>query len=102
MCIHMNTFVREASNSQSKSVDEVRAAFADSGVSIAEWARVNGFSSGLVYQVLEGRRICMRGQSYRIAVALGLKGGMPLDVAALSQLLCSDAHRVNTNQEAEM
>lgn len=60
---------------------------AESGVSIAEWARANGFSSGLVYQVLEGKRKCVRGQSYRIAVALGIKDGNPLNVTELSLLL---------------
>lgn len=58
-----------------------------SGVSLSEWARANGFSTGLVYQVLSGKRKCLRGQSFRIAVALGIKGGSPLDVEQLSQLL---------------
>lgn len=58
----------------------VRELFADAGMSVAEWARVQGFSTGLVYQVLEGRRKCMRGQSHRIAVALGLKEGLMLEM----------------------
>jgi gp16 family phage-associated protein len=52
-----------------------KALFEDAGISVAEWARTRGFSTGLVYQVLEGNRKCMRGQSHRIAVALGLKRG---------------------------
>lgn len=68
-------------------VQVIRDAIASSGVSIAEWARVNGFSSGLVYQVLEGRRKCVRGQSYRIAVALGIKEGNPVEVARLTEIL---------------
>ncbi len=71
----------------SKTPDEVRIEIAGSGVSVAEWARENKFSSGLVYQVLEGRRKCVRGQSYRIAIALGLKDGNPIDVTTLSKLL---------------
>lgn len=66
---------------------EIRAAFEESGVSVAEWARVNSFSTGLVYQVLEGRRQCVRGQSYRIAIALGLRHGIALDVSGLSDRL---------------
>lgn len=73
---------------------KIRDTIMVSGVSIAEWARANGFSCGLVYQVLDGRRRCVRGQSYRIAVALGLKPGKPLDVATLSRLLaCSGTTR---------
>lgn len=58
-----------------------------SGTSVAEWARVRGFSAGLVYQVLEGRRKCMRGQSHQIAVALGLKHGETLGLDELSRRL---------------
>lgn len=58
-----------------------------SGISVAEWARVRGFSTGLVYQVLEGNRKCMRGQSHRIALALGLKQGVAMDLAKLAEQL---------------
>lgn len=64
--------------------DQVRSVIERSGISIAEWARFNGFSTGLVYQILEGRRKCMRGQSYRIAVALGLQTGQPMAVKDLN------------------
>lgn len=66
---------------------QVKALFCDTGVSVAEWARVRGFSTGLVYQVLEGNRKCLRGQSHRIAVALGLKEGVMMDVMELSRRL---------------
>ena len=69
------------------SLAEVRALFEAGGVSVAEWARVNGFSSGLVYEVLRGQRKCIRGQSHQIAIALGLKSGQSLDVKAISRLL---------------
>lgn len=65
----------------------VRELFADTGISVAEWARVQGFSTGLVYQVLEGRRKCLRGQSHKIAVALGLKQGATMDLEELSRRL---------------
>jgi len=61
--------------------------FEISGTSVAEWARVKGFSAGLVYQVLEGKRKCVRGQSHQIAIALGLKEGECLAVDELSRRL---------------
>jgi gp16 family phage-associated protein len=64
-----------------------RQLFETNGLSIAEWARVRGFSSGLVYQVLDGRRRCVRGQSHRIAVALGLKVGGCAAVEEVDALL---------------
>lgn len=64
-----------------------RELFANNGISVAEWARVQGFSTGLVYQVLEGRRKCLRGQSHKIAVALGLKQGATMDLEELSRRL---------------
>lgn len=87
-CIHVHSFyILMTSYEHNHPWNRVRCTIAGSGISIAEWARANGFSCGLVYQVLEGRRKCLRGQSYRIAVALGIKPGQPLDVAALSRLL---------------
>lgn len=80
----------------------VRSVIVASGISIAEWARANGFSCGLVYQVLEGRRKCIRGQSYRIAVALGLRTGRPLDVATLSRLLAQGNAEKLTMQTREV
>lgn len=65
------------------SVKCVRAVFEDSGISVAEWARAKGFSTSLVYQVLEGRRKCLRGQSHQIAVALGIKQGSIVSVQEL-------------------
>jgi len=61
--------------------------FNESGLSVSEWARLRGFSSGLVYQVLDGKRKCMRGQSHQIAVALGLKPGSSMNVEELNTKL---------------
>ncbi len=52
---------------------DVKARFVAEGVSIAEWARANGFNRFMVYHVLRGDMTCRRGQAHRIAVALGLK-----------------------------
>lgn len=58
-----------------RTAEDVRAEFAARGIAISEWARENGFSATLVYQVLSGARRALRGQSHDIAVALGLKDG---------------------------
>ena len=43
------------------------------GVSIADWARENGFNVRTVYAVLHGELKAKRGVSHRIAVSPGLK-----------------------------
>lgn len=58
-----------------RTAEDVRAEFEARGIAISEWARQNGFSATLVYQVLSGARRALRGQSHDIAVALGLKEG---------------------------
>lgn len=52
---------------------QVREAFTAAGISVADWARQNHFSTPLVYAVLQGRNQASRGESHRIAVALGVK-----------------------------
>lgn len=54
-------------------VTRARAAFEASGTNVSEWARERGFSPKLVAMVLRGDRPCLRGESHRIALALGLK-----------------------------
>ncbi|MBK9236731.1 MAG: DNA-binding protein [Rhodoferax sp.] len=51
----------------------IRATFTSDGLSVADWARARNFSLPLVYAVLTGRSKGTRGESHRIAVALGLK-----------------------------
>jgi gp16 family phage-associated protein len=58
-----------------RTAKEVAQEFRSHGISIARWARHNGFSPALVYQVLQGRSTPARGQSHQIAVVLGLKEG---------------------------
>ncbi len=66
---------------------QVRETFELCGVPIAAWARSRGFSVDLVYQVLEGKRSCLRGQSHKIAVELGLKEGQIVSLEQLSKSL---------------
>jgi gp16 family phage-associated protein len=57
-------------------LDEARdRTFTRTGVSQAEWAREHDVNKTLVSQILSGQRKCLRGQSHRIAVLLGIKAG---------------------------
>lgn len=56
---------------------QIREEFVQRGVSIAAWARMKHFSAPLVYAVLDGRRQGLRGESAQIAMALGLRDGIP-------------------------
>ena len=58
-----------------RTADDVRAEFRHKGVSISSWAIANGYSTNLVFEVLAGRKKCIRGQAHNIAVSLGLKAG---------------------------
>lgn len=55
--------------------EEARAELKRKGVSISSWSLANGFSTNLVFEVLSGRKKCVRGQAHNIAVKLGLKDG---------------------------
>lgn len=59
--------------------DEARAEFKRMGVSVTAWALANGFSTNLVFEVLAGRKKCIRGQAHKVAVKLGLKEGTICD-----------------------
>lgn len=52
---------------------EVRNLFEVGGISVAEWSREHGFPSALVYRVLRGEAKCRRGETHKIAIALGIK-----------------------------
>ena len=56
-----------------RTIEEIRNEFSSRGIPVSEWARKEGFSPGLVHQVLSGRSKCVRGESHEIAVVLGLK-----------------------------
>lgn len=58
-----------------RTAEQIRADFQRKGVSISAWALANGFSTNLVFEVLAGRKKALRGQSHKIAVALGMKDG---------------------------
>ncbi len=55
------------------SAQVVKQQFVIHGVSIREWALARGYSVALVYSVLGGKNKATRGQSFRIAVELGMR-----------------------------
>lgn len=57
------------SNTPSGSLQQYR----DLGKTIAEWSADHGFNTKLVYAILRDERKCLRGESFRIAKALGMK-----------------------------
>jgi len=63
----------EAKNRVVISSEQVLQHFRQKGLTISDWAKENGFSQALVYAVINGKRKCLRGQSSRIALALGIK-----------------------------
>ncbi len=60
----------------SRTAEDVLSDFSFRGISVAEWARSNGFTPSLVYQVLRSSNIPARGKSHSIAVRLGMKDGL--------------------------
>lgn len=53
--------------------EQVQRWFSERGLMVSEWALERRFNPSLVYAVLHGRRKALRGRSFEIAVALGLK-----------------------------
>jgi gp16 family phage-associated protein len=62
-----------------RSATEARQWMHAEGLSVAAWAADRGFPAALVYAVISGRRKCLRGQSHRIAQALGMKPPTPTE-----------------------
>ena len=64
-----------AQTAAERTPEEARAELRRKGVSVTQWAVSNGFSPNLVFEVLANRRRPTRGQTHKIAVALGIKAG---------------------------
>jgi len=72
-----------------RTADQARAELKAKGVSITQWAIANRFSPNLVFEVLGGRKKCVRGQAHEIAIKLGLKAGeICNDPATALELTC--------------
>lgn len=52
---------------------EARQRLASQGLSVKEWAENNGLTPSTVYAVLNRQKKCLRGESHRAAVLLGIK-----------------------------
>ncbi len=52
---------------------DAKAEFRAQGMSIRAWAVGHGYSTSLVYGLLSGRIVGLRGRAHEVAIALGLK-----------------------------
>ena len=60
-----------------KTREQVKSEFARKGISVRAWAIANEFNPNLVHEILKSdKRKCLRGESHKIAVRLGLKQGV--------------------------
>ena len=74
LCIHVAVvYYCHGCQRMSKTADQVREEFRERGVAFTEWAKQNGFPLSAVNAVLIGHNKGYRGQSHKIAVALGMK-----------------------------
>ncbi|MHA3115766.1 helix-turn-helix domain-containing protein [Acinetobacter sp. ANC 4635] len=55
-----------------KTKEQVRKEFEQSRMTLSEWSLRHNFSRDLVYRILNTNRLPTRGESKRIAIALGL------------------------------
>lgn len=58
-----------------KTPGEVRDELRRKGITVAGWARKNGFRTQAVRRVLRGDARCHYGNAHKIAVMLGVKDG---------------------------
>lgn len=65
---------RQETNGQP--VNEALSRLREAGISIPEWSKANGFKAATVKAVLYGFTKGLRGESHRVAVALGVKDGV--------------------------
>ncbi|WP_085631250.1 DNA-binding protein [Pseudomonas sp. R16(2017)] len=55
---------------------EARERLALQGLSAKDWALQHDLTPSTVYAVLNGQKKCLRGESHRAAVLLGIKDGV--------------------------
>lgn len=55
-----------------KTNQQIKDDFEKKGITISEWSLEHNFSRDLVYRILNTNRLPCRGESRRIAIALGL------------------------------
>ena len=77
------------------SYTQVRNLFETDGISVAEWSRQNGFPSALVYRVLRGEAKCRRGETHKIAIALGIKAPASQEQRKLLEIITESHQTAN-------
>lgn len=60
-------------NARRRSSADVWRSLRSKGLTARDWADEHGYEPALVYAVLSGTRKCLRGKSFEIAAALGIK-----------------------------
>lgn len=58
-----------------QALEKARSMISKQGLSAKKWAMENDLSPSTVYAVLNGQKKCLRGESHRAAVLLGIKEG---------------------------
>ena len=76
-----------------KTREQVVADFKAAGVTVAEWARTNGFHRMTVVEILRGTRKGLYGEAHRCAVALGIKDGVVVPAAQFKPAAKSVIHK---------
>lgn len=56
-----------------KAREKARQYFHRTGQTIRQWAKDNNVSESTVYEVIGGRKKCIRGDAHAVAVKLGIK-----------------------------
>lgn len=82
-----------------KTLQQVRDEFARQGQTARGWAKANGFHESTVYEVLAGRKKCLRGEAHKVAVVLGLKQGVVIsrgEITAGQNTISPSAHQHST------
>lgn len=59
-----------------QAIEAARERFALSGETLRSFAAKHGLHQSTVYEVLSGRRKCLRGDSHKAAILLGIKSGL--------------------------
>lgn len=59
-----------------QALKRARARLSHQGLSVSDWAKNHQLNASTVYEVLAGRKPCLRGEAHRAAVLLGLKRGV--------------------------
>ncbi len=79
------------------SLNDAKAQLKASGTSVRQWASKHGFSEHIVHAVLGGKNKATRGESFRIAVALGIKAKPSVEDAPdfIKKMLEGAAHETN-------